>query len=66
MRIRGERMRDLTWLRAKVEETLQDERQKVADAEADDWTGHEIGLLEGWVEALEYVLWLIDPEEEEE
>jgi len=61
-------MRDLTWLLSKVEETLQDERQQLADAEANDWRGHDrnLGFLKGWVEALEYVLWLIDPEEEEE
>tara|TARA_Y100001937_G_scaffold104418_1_gene144354 strand:- start:808 stop:978 length:171 start_codon:yes stop_codon:yes gene_type:complete len=49
-------MSKLAWLVEEIEETLTQERQKVADAMADDWHGHELGLLEGWVEALEYVL----------
>ena len=53
-------MSKLAWLVEEIEETLTQERQKVADATADDWHGHELGLLEGWVEALEYVLHQMD------
>jgi len=54
--------RDLTWVRSKVEETLNEERKNLEICtEKDDLIG-----LAGWIEALEYVLWLIDPEEEEE
>ena len=53
-------MSKLAWLVEEIEEALTQERKKLADARADDWHGHELGLQEGWVEALEYVLQRIE------
>lgn len=47
-------------IRKRMDEVLRQERQKVADATADDWHGHELGLLEGWVEGLECAIGIID------
>ena len=47
-------------IRTTIQEALTQEREKLADARADDWHGHELGLQEGWVDGLEYAFAVVD------
>ena len=47
-------------IRTLLQESFTQERQKLADATADNWRGYELGLQEGWVEGLEYAIAMVD------
>ena len=43
-------------IRTRIQETLTQEREKYADDSITEWSEHDRGLADGWIEALEYVI----------
>ena len=47
-------------IRTKLQEALNDEREKYADDSITEWSEHDRGLADGWIEALEYTIAVVD------
>ena len=43
-------------IRTRIQEALTQEREKYADDSITEWSEHDRGLADGWIEALEYVI----------
>ena len=43
-------------IRMKLQEALTQEREKYADDSMTEWSEHDRGLADGWIEALEYAI----------
>ena len=41
-------------IRTRIQEALTQEREKYADDSITEWSEHDRGLADGWIEALEY------------
>ena len=47
-------------IRTKLQEALNDEREKYADDSITEWSEHDRGLADGWIEALEYTIAIVE------
>ena len=47
-------------IRTRIQEALTQEREKVADDSITEWSEHDRGLADGWIEALEYVIGIMN------
>ena len=47
-------------IRTKLQEALTQEREKYADDSMTEWSEHDRGLADGWIEALEYSISIVE------